>query len=68
MNIIFYTTNCPKCSSLKNKLNAKSLSYTECSDTEIMLKKGIVSVPALEIDNKIFSYKDAIKFLNNMEG
>ena len=68
MNIIFYTTNCPKCESLKKKLDIKSMVYKECTDVDTMLSKGITSAPALEVDDKIFAYKDAIKFLNSLEG
>lgn len=68
MNMTFYTTNCPKCAVLQNKLNAKNLTYTICEDTTVMLEKGISSAPALEVDGTIYNFKDAIKFLNELEG
>lgn len=67
MMITFYTTNCPKCSVLKNKLDTKHITYDTCEDSSIMLQKGITSAPALEVDGKIFNFKDAIKFINDLE-
>ena len=66
MKIIFYTTGCPKCEVLKKKLSSKNLSYEICEDTNIMLEKGLSSAPALEVNGKIYNFKEAIKFINEM--
>ena len=68
MSITFYTTNCPKCSILKKKLDDKNLAYNICEDVDSMLQKGITSAPALEIDEKILGFKEAVNFINNLEG
>lgn len=67
MRITFYTTNCPKCEILKNKLDAKNISYEVCRDINVMMNQGLKSAPALEIDNVIYNFKEAIKFINNLE-
>ncbi len=66
MNIIFYTTGCPKCGVLKNKLDAAHLAYKINEDVDFMIEKGIKSAPALEVNGKIYSYKDAIHFINEV--
>lgn len=68
MSITFYTTNCPKCFMLKKKLDDKNLSYNVCEDTNIMLQKGITNAPAIEVDEKVYNFKEAVNFINNLEG
>lgn len=62
-SIIFYTTNCPKCKVLKTKMDKIELTYEICEDVERMLDLGIQSVPALQIDNTILDFGQAIKWL-----
>lgn len=66
MDIIFYTTGCPKCSVLKNKLDAANISYKINTDVDLMIEKNIKNAPALEIDGTIYSYKEAIHFINEV--
>lgn len=65
--IILYSTNCPKCIQLKNKLQKANLRYIECNDEQIMIEKGLTSCPALEVNGKLYNYKESIKFINNQE-
>ena len=63
MNIILYTTHCPKCKVLQKKLNQNNISYIINQDIDKMLQLGILSAPALEIDNIILDFGQAIKWL-----
>ena len=63
MNIIFYTTGCPKCSVLKKKLDMAHIQYEVCRDTEVMQSKGMSSAPALEVEGKILNFKEAVEWL-----
>jgi hypothetical protein len=65
MQITLYSTHCPKCQTLENKLKSYGFSYELNTDVDLMLLKGIKSAPALEVDGKILSYKEAIKFINS---
>ena len=65
--ITLYTTHCPKCKVLENKLNKKNIEYKVCEDIEIIQNKNIISFPALEIDNKILSFRDAVNWVNEQE-
>ena len=58
-NIILYTTHCPKCEILEEKLNNKNIEYGICTDVKIMLKKGFRSAPMLEVDGKIMTFLEA---------
>ena len=68
MEIIFYSTHCPRCKVLEAKLKEKDVKYIECNDVEEMEKKKISSVPCLEIDGEIMDFGKAIKWVNSLEG
>ena len=56
MKIILYTTHCPQCKILENKLQSKNISYEVCEDLDTMLMKGFRSAPNLEVDGEIFFF------------
>lgn len=64
MNIIFYSTHCPKCNVLKTKLDEKSVKYTENNDVDEMISKGWRSAPILEIDGVGLPFKEAVDWVN----
>lgn len=65
MNIIFYTTHCPRCKVLESKLNSKQIQYQICEDVDEMLRLGIESIPSLGVNDKILNFKEAIDWANN---
>lgn len=66
MNIIFYTTDCPKCKVLKKKLENKNIKYILVDDQYKMKEQGITSVPALQIDGKIMFFEESVKYVNSL--
>lgn len=64
MKIILYTTHCPKCQVLVAKLSSAGLDYEEFSDVDEMSKKGIMSVPMLEVDGNMLDFKQAVDWIN----
>lgn len=65
MNIIFYSTGCPKCSVLKYKLESKNIEFETVTDVDKMLELGIQSAPILSVDGELLKFPDAIKWVNN---
>lgn len=65
MEVIFYSTNCPKCKVLMTKMKQKGINYKEINDIEFMLSKGIKSAPALEINGIIMDFIESVKWVNN---
>ena len=59
-----YSTNCPKCKVLKEKLDSLNIDYTVCDDMNLMIEKGFLSVPMLEVNDKIMTFNEAIKWLS----
>ena len=66
MSIVLYTTNCPKCKILKKKLDEKNVEYDICEDVDLMVEKGFVSAPMLEVDSNIMDFKTAVDFVNEL--
>ena len=64
MEIILYTTHCPKCSIIEKKLNMKQITYTEETDTNVMTSLGIDAVPVLSVDGRMMSFRDANNWIN----
>jgi hypothetical protein len=50
---------------LEKKLNAKNIDYVENTDVDLMIDKGIMAVPVLEVDEKRLNFKEANEWLNN---
>ena len=59
MEVIFYSTHCPKCRVLEAKLQQKGIEYVENNDVDQMLAKGLTSAPALEVDGAVYEFKEA---------
>lgn len=63
MQVILYSTHCPRCKVLETKLQKKNIEYTEETDVQKMLSLGIKGAPALKIDDKILSFKEAVDWI-----
>ena len=64
MQIILYSTGCPKCKVLVAKLNAKNIKYNTVSDVGIIISKGISTVPVLDVNGTIMDFKTAVEWIN----
>lgn len=63
MNVTLYTTDCPKCKILENKMKEKGIEYNIVKDVEIMRFKGFFQVPILDIGGEIKTFPQALKWL-----
>lgn len=64
-NIILYSTGCPRCDVLKDKLDAKSVSYSINNSVEEMTELGISDVPVLSVNGQLLKFKEAVDWVNN---
>lgn len=64
MQVILYTTHCPKCLVLEKKLQSKNINYVENTDTDLMISKGFKTTPMLEVDGNIMDFKAANTWIN----
>lgn len=67
MQVVLYSTHCPRCCVLEKKLKQKNISYEEVNDVEIMKEKGYLSVPVLEVNGKSMDFKTANNWINTQE-
>lgn len=63
MEVILYSTHCPKCKVLEKKLQDKKIKYDEVNDIDVMQAKGFMSAPMLEVDGEIMDFGKAIKWI-----
>lgn len=64
MITVYAKEGCPKCRVLKLKLNQKGLEFQEFNDMQAMIGMGIKSVPQMKVDDKMYSFEEAIKYVN----
>lgn len=65
MNVTLYSTHCPKCIVLEKKLAAKNIEFTLVEDQDVMIEKGFMAAPMLEVDGEIMNFTQANEWLNN---
>ena len=65
MDVILYSNGCPRCKVLKQKLDAKSISYIEEGSLEKMIAIGIKQVPMLDVGGNLLDFGKANDWVNN---
>lgn len=68
MQVILYTTNCPKCKILEKKMNDKNVQFETVTDIDVMISKGFMMAPMLEVDGKVMDFVTANTWINNYVG
>ena len=63
--IILYSNNCPRCKILKKKLDDNKINYEVVDNVDIMIDKGLSTVPVLEINGRMLDFKEAVEWVNN---
>ena len=66
MKIILYSTHCPRCGILENKLKEHGIPYETSEDVEEMKKLGIMSAPYLSVDAELMNFSTAITKLKEI--
>ena len=61
--VILYTIHCPQCKVLSIKLDRANINYEICDDLEIMKAKGFLSMPVLQVGDKIYNFKQALEWV-----
>lgn len=66
MDVVFYSTGCPRCSVLKQKLESKNIEFETVTDIDKMIELGIQSAPILTVDGEVLDFTKAIKWVNSI--
>jgi hypothetical protein len=72
MKITLYTTHCPKCKVIEEKIKNSDLEYTVCEDMDKFMKKypGVDTMPQLEVTmpngtTELLGFAKANSFVND---
>lgn len=63
LEVVLYSTHCPKCRVLESKLKQKGINYKENNDVKLMQEKGFITVPKLEVDGVVYDFKEAVEWI-----
>lgn len=66
MEVILYTTGCPKCKVLEKKLGSKGVQYSVISNEEEIVSTGFLSLPILKVDDTFMSFTEAVSWVNGV--
>lgn len=67
MDIVFYSTGCPRCRVLKAELDRAGLRYSEVNDVDKMLSLGISNAPSLAVDGRMMAFPEAFRWVKERE-
>lgn len=67
MEVKLYSTHCPKCNVLTKKLQNKNIPFEEITDIDIIISKGYLTVPLLEVDGHIMNFNEANDWISTQE-
>jgi glutaredoxin-related protein len=66
MNVILYSTHCPRCVVLEEKLEDADIEFKLIEDQKVMEEKGFMSAPMLEVDGQVMDFVKANKWINSL--
>ena len=61
--VILYEHGCPKCKILKIKLDKACIQYETVNDQQVMIDKGFMEAPKLEVDGVVMGFADALNWI-----
>lgn len=64
MAVTLFSTGCPKCNVLKQKLDTKGVQYDISSDIDKIMELGFMAAPILDVDGNYMEFSEAIKWVN----
>ena len=65
--VTLFTNNTSDCITLENALKEKSIPYEKNVDITLMKEKGFLSLPMLEVDDKILKFNEAMKYIEDID-
>jgi len=64
--ITLFSTGCPKCRILEQKLNQSNINYTISDDIQEVIDAGFMTAPVLKIDDKYYDFGSAVKLVKEL--
>lgn len=66
MEVILYSTHCPRCLVLEEKLEDADVEFSIVEDENAIKDKGFLSAPILEVDGECMDFSKAVKWVNSL--
>lgn len=63
--VTLFSTNCPKCRVLEQKLIAKNIDFVKESNIQEVIDKGFMSAPILKVDDTYYDFKQGVDWIKN---
>lgn len=63
--VTLFSTECPKCRVLEQKLNAKNITFEKTSDIQEIIEQGFMSAPVLKVEDTYYDFKQGVDWINN---
>lgn len=63
--ITLFSTNCPKCKVLEQKLKSANIDFTIQNDMQEIIDAGFATAPVLKVDNQYLDFKQAVDYINS---
>ena len=65
-NIILFSSGCPKCKVLKQKLDDRKIKYEVSEDFDELIEQNLQTVPVLKVNGEYYQFGEAIKVVNEL--
>lgn len=62
--VTLYSTNCPRCKVLEDKLNYSHIEYDVVTDIDEIEQLGVQSIPVLKVGDELMDFGTAVKWVN----
>ena len=66
--VTLFSTNCPKCRVLEQKLNQKNIAFDISDNIQEVIDQGFMSAPVLKIGDDYMDFTTAIAWLKEQNG
>ena len=65
-NIVLFSSGCPKCKVLKQKLDDIKIEYEVSEDFDELIEQNLQTVPVLKVNGEYYQFGEAIKVVNEL--
>ncbi len=64
--IILFSSGCPKCKVLKQKLDDKKIKYEISEDFDELVQNNLQTVPVLKVNGEYYQFNEAVRMVNEL--
>ena len=65
-DIVLFSSGCPKCKVLKQKLDDRKIEYEVSEDFNELIEQNLQTVPVLKVNGEYYQFGEAIKVVNEL--